>query len=347
MKELTEHCEELRVRLDEAGVPDLSTQIIDILINGLKRLEQIAQVRLDEEKKSLINLWQNKENMTTADADGNTNTNRAEYESFFAREEKVVRRLARAAATRVMGTSKTNMIKINSLEKFERPLPDLVLLYSNALLRKRYAKEINRIHRCNEMREKIQEKLERISDAELEMDVFQKKSTSKDRLKGSSIQLVKEDQYRKKMKKNYPKLLTSLSEMVKRYEVDFQETFMVEGQPLLPKLASVIEAKAGTRLSLMHIELGAERVHNANKRQTQKTPDMTAPTRQRSRTIGSGREKMRRHTPTSTRAKSKSRIRRPSEKVLHEKQEVSPAVKHSSKSKFKRRLDRTRKKSTV
>ena len=59
------------------------------------------------------------------------------------------------------------------------------------------------------------------------MDVFQKKSTSKDRLKGSSIQLVKEDQYRKKMKKNYPKLLTSLSDMVKRYEVDFQETFLV------------------------------------------------------------------------------------------------------------------------
>ena len=146
-KELTEHCEELRVRLDEAGVPDLSTQIIDILINGLKRLEQIAQVRLDEEKKSLINLWQNKEN---------------EYESFFAKEEKVVRRLARAAATRVMGNSRTNVIRINSLEKFERPLPDLVLLYSNALLRKRYAKEINRIHRCNEMREKIQEKLERV-----------------------------------------------------------------------------------------------------------------------------------------------------------------------------------------
>ena len=160
-KELAEHCEELRVRLDEAGVPDLSTQIIDILINGLKRLEQIAQVRLDEEKKSLINLWQNKENMTTADG-GDGSTNRAEYESFFAREEKVVRRLARAAATRVMGSSKTNMIKINSLEKFERPLPDLVLLYSNALLRKRYAKEINRIHRCNEMREKIQEKLERV-----------------------------------------------------------------------------------------------------------------------------------------------------------------------------------------
>ena len=159
-KELAEHCEELRVRLDEAGVPDLSTQIIDILINGLKRLEQIAQVRLDEEKKALINQWQNKENRTAADS--NPQANRAEYESFFAREEKLVRRLAKAAATRVMGRSKTNYIKINSLEKFERPLPDLVLLYSNALLRKRYAKEINRIHRCKEMREKIQEKLERV-----------------------------------------------------------------------------------------------------------------------------------------------------------------------------------------
>ena len=120
----------------------------------------------------------------------------------------------------------------------------------------------------------------------------------------------------------------------------------VEGQPLLPKLASVIEAKAGTRLSLMHIELGAERVHNANKRQTYKTPEVASPahTRQRSRTVGSGRERMRRHTPTSSRVKSKSRIRKaPSDKVLHEKQEVSPAVKHSSKSKVKRRLDRRRK----
>ena len=116
----------------------------------------------------------------------------------------------------------------------------------------------------------------------------------------------------------------------------------VEGQPLLPKLASVIEAKAGTRLSLMHIELGAERVHNANKRQSSKPPDVATPppTRQRSRTVGSGREKMRRHTPT-TRVKSKSKVRKPNDKVLHEKQETSVATsvatKHAHKAKPKRR----------
>ena len=76
------------------------------------------------------------------------------------------------------------------------------------------------------------------------MDVFQKKSTSKDRLKGSSIQLVKEDQYRKKMKKNYPKLLTSLSDMVKRYEVDFQETFLV-------RLSDAQQCR-GTKKSTLH-----------------------------------------------------------------------------------------------
>ena len=106
----------------------------------------------------------------------------------------------------------------------------------------------------------------------------------------------------------------------------------VDGQPLLPQLTSVIEAKAGTRLSLMHIELGAERVHNANKRTPAKAPaEVSTPTgtRGRSRTFGSGRDRTRKHnTPTR-------KGRKHGEKVLHEKQQS--ATKSISKSKTKRR----------
>ena len=114
----------------------------------------------------------------------------------------------------------------------------------------------------------------------------------------------------------------------------------VDGQPLLPKLASVIEAKAGTRLSLMHIELGAERVHNADKRPTVKIPELAATpphTRGRSKTFGSSRdrERIRKNTPNNARvARSKSKARKHQDKVLHERQQTAP--KSASKSKNKR-----------
>ena len=102
----------------------------------------------------------------------------------------------------------------------------------------------------------------------------------------------------------------------------------------------MIEAKAGTRLSLMHIELGAERVHNANKRTPAKAPaEVSTPTgtRGRSRTFGSGRDRTRKHnTPTKVARPSRSgKGRKHGEKVLHEKQQS--ATKSISKSKTKRR----------
>merc|ERR1712187_1095764 len=119
---------------------------------------------------------------------------------------------------------------------------------------------------------------------------------------------------------------------------------MVDGQPLLPKLTSVIEAKAGTRLSLMHIELGAERVHNANKRQTMKGPEdpFASPqnsNRPRSRTFGSTRDRGRKNV-----SKSKARSRKPNEKVLHEKQQIAAASAVKSKSRRKTSHERSRKK---